>query len=154
MKLLEAEIINDSRAQPTGGSQILTDTRTAEVPNETPVTKRKSIFDDVLSYAAKPTFSEISEEKTLPEELEEYMKEPILQNSSSELVYWRRNQSKFRKLSALANKYLSVPASSGGVERLFSIAGSLARARRNRITAKTLETLLMYREWRIRKSCV
>ncbi len=152
LQLLEAETVRDS--EPQDGNLNSTDKVSAE--QESPLAAaasatRKSIFDDVLNYSSKP-LPEKGEERTLLEEIDDYIKEPNLQSSSSELVYWRRNQRKFSKLSSLAKKYLSVPASSGGVERLFSIAGSIARARRNRITAQTLETILVYREWRIRKS--
>lgn len=158
LELLRAEFINESPDLIIEGCPVPTVVSTTAPktpePEERPLkTTRKSIFDDILSYSAN-ILPELNERKTLLEEIEDYIQEPNLPNSSSELVYWRRNQQKFSKLSFLAKKYLSVPASSGGVERLFSIAGSLARARRNRITPKMLETILIYREWRIRKSSV
>jgi len=43
-------------------------------------------------------------------------------------------------------RYLSIPASLAAVERLFSTCGALIRARRARLTAKTVESLLFRME--------
>lgn len=164
LKLLQAEIVCDSKRKISEDSSSAPPEQANDPANDDPIVlqetsnqekpTRKSIFDDVLNYTNTACrLPDTTEEKTLLEEIEEYSKEPNLPGSSSELVYWRRHQTKYVKLSSLAKKYLSIPASSGGVERLFSVAGSIARARRNRLTPKTLETILMYREWRIRKSC-
>jgi hypothetical protein len=51
-------------------------------------------------------------------------------------------------LSNLAKKYLSIPAFSGGVKRVFSIAGSITRARRAKRFSKNLEDVIMLRQYR------
>ena len=43
----------------------------------------------------------------------------------------------------LAKKYLIIPATSASVERLFSVVGAIVRARRNRLSASTVESLLL-----------
>ena len=47
-------------------------------------------------------------------------------------------------LSKLARKYLSIPASSASVERLFSVCGAIIHARRARLSANTVEALLFH----------
>ncbi len=42
------------------------------------------------------------------------------------LDYWRLNAPKYPRLAKLAKHYLSIPASSASVERLFSTAGYIA----------------------------
>lgn len=47
----------------------------------------------------------------------------------------------------MAKIYLAIPSTSGNVERLFSIAGAIARARRASIKTDTLEKLLCCRQY-------
>jgi len=49
-------------------------------------------------------------------------------------------------LRRLAKKYLSIPATSASVERLFSVAGAIIRARRSSLAAATVESLLLRSE--------
>ena len=80
-------------------------------------------------------------------ELTKYLKEPAPENVSV-LDYWKNKSNMYPVLSHLAKKYLAIPATSAGVERLFSISGSLARARRARLNAKTLEDVILLRQYR------
>lgn len=67
---------------------------------------------------------------------------------SNPLAFWKAHQHQFPKLAKLARKYLAVPASTGSVERLLSVAGALARARRANLTPATLKALIMYRDFK------
>jgi hypothetical protein len=62
------------------------------------------------------------------------------------LIFWKENASRLPALSALARRFLSIPASSGAVERLFSVTGSIQRARRSNLEPRVIEYLLMLRE--------
>ena len=62
------------------------------------------------------------------------------------LDWWKRHEQRLPKLAQLAKKYLAVPATTGSVERLFSTAGAVGRARRSRLTAKSLKELILYSE--------
>lgn len=57
-------------------------------------------------------------------------------------VYWA-TAGNFPLLKVLARKLLSIPATSASVERLFSVSGCLMTARRNRLSATTVEALLL-----------
>ena len=61
-------------------------------------------------------------------------------------VYWACKSGRYPRLAKLARTLLSIPASSGSVERLFSVSGAIVRARRSRLTATTVESLLMAME--------
>ncbi|CAG7832781.1 unnamed protein product [Allacma fusca] len=92
-------------------------------------------------------------ETTLPElknEVDEYLKEPRLSIKSNPLEFWKQcmEQKKYPILCRMAKKYLGYPASSSSIERVFSITGSLNRARRARLATKTIEGFLVYREYR------
>lgn len=79
-------------------------------------------------------------------EISSYLRESQIPEESSPLQYWKENEQKYPRLAKLAKIYLGIPASSGSVERLFSVAGALARARRARLKVSTIETLLFRKE--------
>lgn len=58
------------------------------------------------------------------------------------LHYWEVNHEKFPHLAALAQKHLCIPASSGPVERLFSVAGKIFRPDRCVLKDKTFQELI------------
>ena len=60
-------------------------------------------------------------------ELDKYLSHPRLSEDDDPLSYWNLHQTTLPTLAKLAQHYLSVPASSAPVERLFSIAGKLFR---------------------------
>jgi hypothetical protein len=82
-----------------------------------------------------------------PNEMDEYLKMIRLQEKDCPFKFWQLHQEKFPNLSNLAVKFLAMPASSGTVERLFSLAGSIARSRRSRIKIDNLEQLLCYQDY-------
>ena len=61
-------------------------------------------------------------------------------------VFWATEGSAYPRLRHLARRLLSIPASSGSVERLFSITGAILSARRNRLSATTVELLLLRKQ--------
>lgn len=62
------------------------------------------------------------------------------------LAYWHKHGETFPRLAKLAVVCLGVPASSGAVERLFSTAGALQRARRASLAPRTVEQLVLVSE--------
>jgi len=57
-------------------------------------------------------------------------------------VYWACKSGCYPLQAKLARTLLSIPTSSGSVERLFSVSGAIVTARRSRLTATTVESLL------------
>lgn len=82
------------------------------------------------------------------QEVADYLGEGLEDPSKNPLDYWRNNSGKFPVLARMAREFLGFPASSGGVERLFSISGSLCRARRAALKMGTISNMLLYREAR------
>lgn len=58
------------------------------------------------------------------------------------LQWWENHASEYSKLSKLAKKILSVPASSAASERVFSVAGNIITEKRNRLGPKTVNNIL------------
>ena len=62
------------------------------------------------------------------------------------LQWWKKWGSKFPNLAQLARRYLAMPATSAPVERLFSVAGLVATAKRNRLAPSTVSLLVFLHE--------
>jgi hAT family protein len=80
------------------------------------------------------------------DELDRYLNLPTEDKECSPLKFWKSQQSNFPAMARLARQYLSMPASSGSVERLFSVAGAIGRSRRARIQISTMEKALCVRQ--------
>ena len=62
------------------------------------------------------------------------------------LKWWKKWGSKFPNLAQLARRYLAMPATSAPVERLFSVAGLVATAKRSRLAPSTVSLLVFLHE--------
>ena len=75
-------------------------------------------------------------------ETDRYFKEKNVERTAYSLDWWKSHHHQYRKLSILAKKYLCVPATSVPSERLFSKAGVLVSAKRNRLKPKYVDMML------------
>ena len=62
------------------------------------------------------------------------------------LAYWKTNL-KYPILQAIARDVLAVPVSTVASEAAFSTSGRVLNERRNRLTPKTLESLMCCQSW-------
>ena len=99
-----------------------------------PQPKRRKLFSYLASTKASSPGIDI--------EFNLYLSEPALPEETKPLDFWKLNESKFPKLSRMAKYYLSIPASSAPVERLFSIAGKLLRSDRCSMTDAVFQKLI------------
>ncbi|CAG7727956.1 unnamed protein product [Allacma fusca] len=83
------------------------------------------------------------------QELQRYLDLPNEDETINPLDFWRLNQHNLLILAKLAKIFLGFPASSGSVERLFSITGALQRSRTASLKWSTLEMMLCYRDMRV-----
>ncbi|CAF0735235.1 unnamed protein product [Adineta steineri] len=103
--------------------------------------KRKNLFANIEhdlknSKKAKPDDSYTY----IQEEISRYINDD---NNDSMILLNPTSSSSYKTLAKLATKYLCVPATSAGVERVFSQSGFLFRSHRARMSRKTLEQLTM-----------
>jgi hypothetical protein len=75
-------------------------------------------------------------------ELQNYTHSPTVKESEDPLLWWRVNGCNFPVLSRLAQKYLSMCATSAASERLFSISGNLVTSRRSSICPERVNKLV------------
>ena len=77
----------------------------------------------------------------------QYLTSPVEEGLSPE-IYWAIKDKAYLTLQQLARLVLSIPASSGSLERLFSASDAIITARLNRLSAITVESLLLTKECR------
>ena len=107
-----------------------------------PAKKKRFMFNLVETVVSDAPTEKCSHS----DEIFSYLKLPVLKKGDSPLRFWEQNETSFPTLSKMARKYLALPATSGSVERLFSVAGSLARSRRARLSISTMEKILCYQQ--------
>ena len=78
-------------------------------------------------------------------EISDYFGQQCITDNANALSYWQQQQLNFPTLSKLAKQYLTVPASSGPVERLFSVAGKIFHPDRCSLKDHIFETLMFIR---------
>ena len=106
--------------------------------------KRKQEPSKLLSYlfSEDNTSSTSKSLNSLEAEISRYFSEPCLPEQGDPLDFWKEHSTIYPKLSTLACRYLSIPASSGPVERLFSIGGKFYRPERCRLSDSVFEKLM------------
>ena len=83
---------------------------------------KPSVLDDLLGVSS--TSMDVDPSSVNGEtELNAYMRVQQVANDTDPLMWWKQHQQEFPRLSRMARQYLSVPASSGSPERLFSSVG-------------------------------
>ena len=121
-------------------SQIIDQVETGNKPiklNE----KRKSNY---VFHRQSVSDANKKDDKNLEEEFNDYIRIICDENfeCSCPLIFWKTHESRFKKLSNLAKKYLGVPASSAAVERMFSIAGHVFNTKRRKMGLNLFSTLV------------
>ena len=68
-------------------------------------------------------------------------------SSESPMEFWKRTKAEFPNLYEKAKEILCKPATSGLVERLFSLIADINTADRVNLNVKTIEEIVMYKEF-------
>ena len=75
-------------------------------------------------------------------EARRFFEEKNIDHKVNPLQWWNENGARFLRMMMLAKKYLAIPGLSVPSERLFSKAGELVSAKRNRIKPKNIDIML------------
>ena len=102
---------------------------------EPPAKKSKSLYH--FGKVANSSNSQSS----LENEISLYVTEDLSIESVDPLHFWKLNSSRFSRLCKLSRRYLSFPASSGPVERIFSSTGKIFRADRANLSDNVFSKL-------------
>eukprot|EP00918_Siedleckia_nematoides_P069413 GHVU01151438.1.p1 GENE.GHVU01151438.1~~GHVU01151438.1.p1 ORF type:complete len:189 (+),score=26.85 GHVU01151438.1:634-1200(+) len=76
-----------------------------------------------------------------PDELDEYLQEKT--GEEDVMRYWWKNRKRWPNLTRMFRQYLAAPASTAGIERVFSKAGRNHSDFQKRVTEGTLEKMLI-----------
>ena len=76
------------------------------------------------------------------QEVARYLTSALTDTHLSLLQWWKKNGHFYPRLSILARKYLSVPASSVPSERVFSLAGHLVNKKRARLSKDNIDLII------------
>lgn len=75
-------------------------------------------------------------------EITEYKKHPLLERKANPISWWQEKREVLPLLYNQALIYLSAPVGSVASEQMFSEAGTVNSAKRNRLNPETTETLI------------
>ena len=103
------------------------DATTVEPPAEPLLKKRKVSLGGLLAgRMKKEAASPAAPKAPACDELEEYLKEPEETDLELKVLdWWKVKESKWPALAKMVKQYFAAPASSAGVERVFSAAGNM-----------------------------
>lgn len=141
------ELADDIQILPQTSTQLTPDNSTnksngSSSKDQAPRPKKRNIFERLQQHRA----SVASKDKNI-DEIEHYISCPTISENENTLSFWRHNKDRFPILSSLAMKYLSMPATSASVERLFSVGGSIISSRRSSMAIETAEKLILYKDY-------
>lgn len=80
-------------------------------------------------------------------EFDQYMSEPVKSVSLNPFMWWKDNQSRFPKLSSLAKRYISIPATSVPSERAFSAAGLTITKQRSSLDPSVADAIIFLNKY-------
>lgn len=88
------------------------------------------------------TPAEKNDERHIIEQLDQYLREPLIDRQTGlPLEWWKQNASRLYLLAPLARKFLCPPPSSVPSERIFSEIGIIYEKKRSRLTGEHAEQL-------------
>jgi hypothetical protein len=83
--------------------------------------------------------------KRVKNDYDRYIDTPNDVTLRSPLAWYKANHSSVPDLVKMARDVLAVPASGSAVERFFSVSGRIASWQRNRLSAETITSLMMFK---------
>ena len=99
--------------------------------------KAHSILDSLYDSMLSSTTQEAEE---IIEELERYMREPVIdRKKGNPLEWWKSNGFRYKGLSGLARRFLCSPPSSVPSERVFSTIGNIYEEKRTSLKGENAE---------------
>lgn len=112
------------------------------VQENTPPKKKMTLGAFYKNSAPSTTPHPQSEKTKLETELATYFLIPDIEPDTDPLEWWKLHQPNFPRLSLLAKKYLSIPATSAPSERVFSVGGGIVTCNRACLKPEVVDRLI------------
>lgn len=96
-------------------------------------------FDEIATGSSEQSTPAINHER----EVSSFLALPLLPVKQCPYQWWATNRASYPDIFCIAKRYLSAPSSSVYSERLFSEAGNISEAKRNRLNPHKSESLLL-----------
>lgn len=102
----------------------------------------------MFSFFSRSSNTSNVRSKNNSNEIDRYrqVEELLVHESNDPLIWWKANCNAYPNLSVLAQKYLSIPATSVPSERLFSDAGIHVTSLRNRLDPRLVNQILFIKQ--------
>ncbi|KAL1256427.1 hypothetical protein QQF64_011972 [Cirrhinus molitorella] len=101
-----------------------------------------SQIDKIFSSLFGPHTSDLLVKGTIEDELNQYLKEPVIERRKGDpLQWWKQNEGRFKLLAKAARKFLCSPSSSVPSERVFSEVSAIYDKKRSKLTGEHAEQL-------------
>ncbi|CAB4374518.1 unnamed protein product [Rhizophagus irregularis] len=81
------------------------------------------------------------------DELNSYFNSTLEPGTINVLEWWKGHESNYPTLAKMARNYLSIPATSAPVERLFSESGNLITPEQNRLRSDIIHAIMCLKSW-------
>nr|XP_054592253.1 E3 SUMO-protein ligase ZBED1-like [Nothobranchius furzeri] len=112
------------------------------VQENTPPKKKMTLGAFFKKSAPSTTLHPQSEKTKIETELATYLLIPDTEPDTDPLEWWKLHQPNFPRLSLLAKKYISVPATSAPSERVFSVGGGIVTCNRACLKPDVVDRLI------------
>nr|XP_023675618.1 zinc finger BED domain-containing protein 4-like [Paramormyrops kingsleyae] len=112
------------------------------VQEDTPPKKKMTLGAFFKNSAPSTTPHPQSEKTKIETELTTYFLIPDIEPDTDPLEWWKLHQPNFPRLSLLAKKYLSNPATSAPSERVFSVGGGIVTCNRACLKPEVVDRLI------------
>lgn len=100
-----------------------------------------NVFDDIMQFTPDDTPA-IDQD-----ELDTFLTSPCEDTNGDPLAWWMKNRARYPRLSRMALDYLSAPATTVDVERVFSQGRLVLSHTRNRLSPKSMRALMCVGAW-------
>ncbi|KAK0140110.1 Zinc finger BED domain-containing protein 1 [Merluccius polli] len=135
---IQARLVSEMAASEQGPSDGGTADRAEDTPSTSKKKKTLGSFFKVTERAspAHPPHQAVASE------LQSYLQCADLDSEENPLDWWREHQRVYPRLSKLAKKYLSIPATSAPSERVFSTGGNIVTCLRSSLKPESVDRLV------------